>query len=290
MKAEQKSVVIVSKPARAELAQVVTRLAQWLKAHDFSVIVDRETAEQVAPDGYETIERSQIAERNPAFVIVLGGDGTLLAAARQVASSKIPILGVNLGSLGFLTEVALAELYPMLEAVYEQRCAIEKRAMLQCELVRNGKCVEQFEALNDIVVSKSAIARIADFDFFLDGAFMSNYKADGIIIATPTGSTAYSLAAGGPILAPNVHAFVITPVSPHSLTTRPLVVHDSAVMEIEVKTTEETYLTVDGQVGTPLCSKDRVKCRRSEDEIQLFHFAGKSFFDVLRQKLKWGER
>jgi NAD+ kinase len=289
MKSVQKTVAIVSKPGRGELGQIVLHLAQWLNAHEYAVMVDRETAEQTRED-YETVERTKIAERRPAFVIVLGGDGTLLAAARAVAKSKIPILGVNLGSLGFLTEVALGELYPMLEAVHEQRCAIERRSMLHCQLERDGKCVSEFEALNDVVVSKSAIARIADFDFFLDGALMSNYKADGIIIATPTGSTAYSLAAGGPILAPNVRAFVITPVSPHSLTTRALVVHDSAAMDIEVKTTEETYLTVDGQVGTPLGRGDRVKCRRSEHEIEIFHHPGKSFFDVLRQKLKWGER
>ncbi|PYX87662.1 MAG: NAD(+) kinase, partial [Acidobacteria bacterium] len=224
-------------------------------------------------------------------VIVLGGDGTLLAAARAVAHAQIPILAVNLGSLGFLTEVALGELYPTLEAVHENRCGTERRAMLHCQLVRAGKCVAEYSALNDVVAGKGTIARMADFDLFLNGVLICNYKADGLILATPTGSTAYSLASGGPILVPNVDAFVITPVSPHSLTNRPLVVHDSAQFEIRVKTTpEESYLTVDGQVGTPLCAGDRVICKKSSDHVILLRLKDRNFFDVLRTKLKWGER
>lgn len=281
-------VAIFSKPGQLEMAPVVNRLAEWLLAHSFSIIVDTQTAAQVS--GYQVVERDQAAAHKPAFVIVLGGDGTLLAAARAVAKSRIPILAINLGSLGFLTEIALADMYPMLEAIYENRARIEGRAMLHCQLQRSGKCVAEYEALNDVVVSKSAIARISDFDLFVNSAFVSNYKADGLILATPTGSTAYSLAAGGPILSPDVHAFVVTPVSSHALTNRPLLVHDTAKLEVVVKATDETYLTVDGQVGTPLASGDRVLCNKSAHKVDVFRQENKTFYDVLRQKLKWGER
>jgi len=283
-----KLVAIISKPGQLELAQVVGRLVQWLQAHQFAVIVDRETAAQ-APD-YEAVAREAIASRKPDFAVVLGGDGTLLAAARAVSKAGIPILAVNLGSLGFLTEVPLSELYTTLEAMHENRCGIELRAMLHCQLIREGKCIGNHDALNDVVVSKSTMARIADFDVQLNGAFISNYKADALIIATPTGSTAYSLAAGGPILAPDVAAFVITPVSPHALTNRPLVVQDAANIVIQVNSSEGMFLTVDGQVGTPLLQGDRVECGKSSSHVQLFRQKNKTFFDVLRQKLKWGQR
>ena len=284
----EKLVAIFSKPGPVELAPVIVRLGEWLQAQGYAIIVDKQTAAQVP--GFDAVEREDAAQRKPAFAIVLGGDGTLLAAARALAKANIPILGVNLGSLGFLTEVALAEMYPTLEAMHENRCFLEQRAMLHCQLVRDGKCIADYEALNDLVVSKSALARIAEFDIYLNGAFVSNYKADGLIISTPTGSTAYSLAAGGPIVAPDVAGFVITPVSPHALTNRPLVVQDSAKIEIHVKMTEETYLTVDGQVGTPMQVNDRVQCCKSGYCVQLFRQHNKTFFDVLRQKLKWGER
>jgi NAD+ kinase len=198
---------------------------------------------------------------------------------------------VNLGSLGFLTEVPLGDLYPILDAIHESRCGAEHRAMLHCQLVRGGQCVADYSALNDVVAGKGTISRMADFDVFLNGKFISNYKADGVILSTPTGSTAYSLASGGPILVPNVDAFVITPVSPHSLTNRPLVVHDTAEFEIRVKSApEESYLTVDGQVGTPLLGGDRVICKKAEDHVILLRLTDRNFFDVLRAKLKWGER
>lgn len=284
-----KSVGIISKPSKPELKEILPGLVQWLRAHGYDVFVDKETA-AYAP-GLEVVERERMAARKPEFVIVLGGDGTLLAAARAVSRAKIPILGVNLGSLGFLTEVSLSELYPTLEAVHEKRCAIESRTMLHCQLVREDKCAAEYEALNDIVVSKGALARISDFDVHIDRAFISNYKADGLIVATPTGSTAYSLAAGGPILSPDVSAFVITPVSSHALTNRPLVVRDAAEIEVRVKNTqEESFLTVDGQVGMPVREQDRIVCRKSQHQVQLLRLKNKSFFDVLRVKLKWGQR
>ena len=281
-----RAVAIISKPGKPELAQIVERLGQWLTAHNYCIIVDQETAPYAG--NCECVKRADMAKARPAFTIVLGGDGTLLAAARAVP--KVPILAVNLGSLGFLTEVALSEMYPTLEGIHESRCGIERRAMLHCQLERNGKCAKEFEALNDVVTGKSAIARTADFDVFVNGALVSNYKADGLIVATPTGSTAYSLASGGPILTPDAQAFLITPVSPHALTHRPLVLPDTAKIEIAIKGKEETYLTVDGQVGTPLNEGDRVRCEKSQQEVQLYRLGRKTFFDVLRQKLKWGER
>src|SRR6185437_6637095 len=200
-----KSAAIFSKPAKPELAQIVPELLRWFQEHDYQVLVDQETAAYTS--GVEAVERSAVAGRNPKFVVVLGGDGTLLAAARAVAKAGIPVLGVNLGSLGFLTEVPLADLYATLEAVDQKKCGTEPRSMLSCHLLRDGKCVAQYHALNDVVVNKSSIARLADFDLYINQDFVSNYKADGLIVATPTGSTAYSLAAGGPILMPSVEGF-----------------------------------------------------------------------------------
>ncbi|HEV2113912.1 MAG TPA: NAD(+)/NADH kinase [Terriglobales bacterium] len=288
MEKAQKVVAIISKPGQPEIGKIVERLNEWLHAHGFSMMVDAETAEQAK--GFEVVERDAIAARKPEFAIVLGGDGTLLAAARAVSKAGIPILAVNLGSLGFLTEVPLSELFPVLEAMHERRSRIDNRSMLHCQLMRNEKCIGDWDALNDVVVNKSTLARIADFDVELNGAFISNYKADALIISTPTGSTAYSLAAGGPILAPDVTAFVITPVSPHALTNRPLVVEDSANIAIQVNGAEGMFLTVDGQVGMPLQQGDRVQCRKSGSKVQLFRQSNTTFFDVLRQKLKWGQR
>jgi NAD+ kinase len=283
-----KSAVIFSKPAKPELAQILPGVLRWLQEHGYDVVVDRETAAYTP--GPEIVERATVATRNPKFVVVLGGDGTLLAAARSVAKAGIPVLGVNLGSLGFLTEVPLGDLFPTLEALDQNLCGTEARSMLSCQLQREGKCVAQYHALNDVVVNKSAIARLADFDLYIDREFVSNYKADGLIVATPTGSTAYSLAAGGPVLMPSLEGFVITPVSPHALTHRPLVVRDSVEISIVVKAAEEhAFLSVDGQVGMPLMNDDRVTCRKSEHKVQLLRMK-KTFFEVLRTKLKWGQR
>lgn len=286
---DAKNVAIISKPGKPELGAVLPRLVEWLRAHGYKILLDSQTGAYL--HSREAIEREKIAEHKPHFAVVLGGDGTLLAAARAVAHASVPILGINLGSLGFLTEVALGEMYSALEAVDADECSREQRAMVRCQLVRSGKCIAEYSALNDVVVAKAAIARIADFDLYLNGVFVSNYKADAVIISTPTGSTAYSLASGGPVLAPDVDAFVITPVSPHSLTNRSLVVRDTACFEIVVKTSpEQCYLTVDGQVGTALEAGDRVTCRKSSDHVVLLRLKNKTFFDVLRTKLKWGER
>jgi len=286
---DAKKVAIISKPGKPELGAILPRLIEWLRAHGYQVLVDLQTGAYL--QNWEAIDRAKIPDHKPDFAVVLGGDGTLLAAARAVAHAGVPILGINLGSLGFLTEVSLGEMYSALEAVHANDCNRERRSMLHCQLVRSGKCIAEYSALNDMVVAKAAIARIADFDLYLNGMFVSNYKADAVIISTPTGSTAYSLASGGPILSPDVDALVITPVSPHSLTNRSLVVRDTACFEIVVKTSpDQSYLTVDGQVGTELEAGDRVTCRKSNDHVVLLRLKNKTFFDVLRTKLKWGER
>ena len=284
-----KSAAIISKPGKPELEHLVPEVLRWFRERGYGhVWLDGETAAWVP--GLEPIEREEMPKKKPDFVLVLGGDGTLLAAARAVAPANIPILGVNLGSLGFLTEVPLDELWDTLVAVDEQRCAFEKRAMLNCRLMRDSQPVVRYDCLNDAVVNKSAIARLVSFDLYLDKVFVSNYKADGVIISTPTGSTAYALAAGGPILMPSVDAMVIAPVCPHSLTHRPLVVKDTVEIEIVVKSAgEEAFLSIDGQVGVPVSDEDRVVCRKSEYYATLLRMR-KTFFDVLRTKLKLGIR
>jgi NAD+ kinase len=283
-----KFAAIISKPGKTELVEIVPPLLAWFRAHHYQVVVDRETAPH-AP-GLEVLARAEMASRPLHFVIVLGGDGTLLSAARSVSQAGIPVLGVNLGSLGFLTEVPLEDLYPTLESIEQGCCNIEARSMVHCEVLRKGACVASYDALNDVVVGKGTIARLNHCDVSIDGVFVSSYQADSLIVSTPTGSTAYSLAAGGPILMPSVDAFVVTPVSEHSLTHRPLVVRDAAEIEILVKTgDEEAYLSIDGQIGMPVFDGDRVRCRKSQHQVKLLHTQG-TFFDVLRTKLKWGQR
>jgi NAD+ kinase len=285
--ATPKKVGIMSKPAKPELARILPELMQWLTSRNYHVVIDAESA--VYMQGPEIVEREKMGSQALNFVIVLGGDGTFLSAARVVAKTGIPILGINLGTLGFLTEVPLAELYDSLEAVDQQRCPIEERSLIHSQLVRGGECIANFDSLNDVIVSKAAIARLASFELYIDQMFVSNYKADGLIISTPTGSTAYSMAAGGPILTPSVDGFVVTPVSPHSLTHRVLVVRDSSEIIIVVRTgDEQAYLSIDGQLGTPVLDGDRVVCRKSEHKVRLFRVR-KTFFEVLRTKLKWGQ-
>jgi NAD+ kinase len=283
-----RTVAIISKPGRPELTKFLPELVQWLEQRGYNVVLDTESA-QTFGDG-NGVPRSELGSRAPSLALVLGGDGTLLSAARAVAPAGTLILGVNLGTLGFLTELALADLYPALEVIERGQYTVDTRAMLQCSLVRGGSVVTSHSALNDVVVSKSAISRLNHFELFVDKEFVSSYRADGLIVATPTGSTAYSLGAGGPILKPDVDAFVITPVSPHGLTHRPVVVRDSVQIEIQVKTgAEEAYLSLDGQVGMPVRDGDSVQCAKAEHTARMLRFH-KTFFEVLSTKLKWGER
>jgi len=263
-------------------------LLAWLAQHHYKVITDLETAKYTG--GIDAVPRTEMASHAPDLVIVLGGDGTLLSAARVTAAIDVPLLGVNLGSLGFLTEVPLQSLYPMLEAIAKGSAAVEHRALMQVELVRGDEVRGSYLVFNDAVVNKTALARLNNYDLYIDKSFVSSYRSDGMIVATPTGSTAYSLSAGGPVLMPTVNALVVTPVAPHSLTHRPLVVPDSVEIEILLRSEEEVaYLSLDGQPGLDLRDGDRVRCRRSEHKVTLFR-TGNDFFQVLRSKMKWGER
>jgi len=288
MSASAKSAGIISKPGKPEIANIVPDLVVWFRTHAYSIVVDHETAPYAR--GMEVVTREEMGGRELSLVVVLGGDGTLLSAARAVSKAGIPVLGVNLGSLGFLTEVPLSDLYPTLEEIERSCCNLETRSMVHCDVLRKETQIAQYDALNDVVVGKGTIARLNHCDVYIDRNFVSSYQADSLIVSTPTGSTAYSLAAGGPILMPSVDAFVITPVSAHSLTHRTLVVRDTCEIEIVVRTgDEDAYLSVDGQVGMPVLDGDRVRCRKSQCQVKLLHTHG-TFFDVLRAKLKWGQR
>ncbi|HET7889942.1 MAG TPA: NAD(+)/NADH kinase [Candidatus Sulfotelmatobacter sp.] len=284
----QKTAAIISRPNRPTVAQILPGLLAWLTEHGYEVIIDEETSRYV--DAQPVVPRMEMASHPLALVVVLGGDGTLLSAARVTAAVDVPLLGVNLGSLGFLTEVPLPQLYPMLEAISQGRAAVELRSLMEVELLRGSEVRGNYLVFNDAVVNKTALARLNTYDLFIDKAFVSSYRADGMIVATPTGSTAYSLSAGGPVLMPSVQAFLVTPVAPHSLTHRPLVVPDSVEIEILLRSEEEVaYLSLDGQPGLDLRDGDRVRCRRSEHQVKLFR-TGTDFFHVLRTKMKWGER
>ncbi len=283
-----KTIGIISKPNVRRAAEIIPALIEWLSARDLSVRCDQVSAAYAGRD--DGVPREELP-KGCDFVIVLGGDGTLLAAARAVAGTRIPLFAVNLGGLGFLTAISIDELYPELERALKGGLRISTRRMLHCELVRKEATVSSYEALNDVVLTKASIARMIDLETFVDGHFVCDYKADGLIISTPTGSTAYSLSAGGPIIFPTVGALCITPVSPHMLTNRPVIVPDSSVIRVWNRGADnETYLTIDGQVGEPLMGDDRVICRSSSHSIQLIRPPRMRFFDVLRDKLRWGER
>jgi NAD+ kinase len=284
----KKAVGIVSKPNKPEVAEQMPALIDWLRARGRDLLVDPETAPHAG--GVRMVSRQEMGEHDLEFVIVLGGDGTFLSAARAVAKAGIPLVGVNLGALGFLTEVPIEELYPTLASIEAGAYSLDVRSMVHCEVNRNGSIIATYDALNDIVVGKSSIARLNHCDVFIDKTFVSRYQADSLIISTPTGSTAYSLAAGGPILMSDVEGFVVTPVSAHSLSHRPLVVRDSSEIDIVVLTEkEEAYLSVDGQSGMPLSDGDKICCRKSQYRVKLMHTKG-TFFEVLHSKLKWGQR
>lgn len=283
-----RTVGIISRPRRADISKVVPPLLEWLIARGVKVFVDPETAASI---GAVADERPR--EELPGLadlLIVLGGDGTLLAAARLENARNVPILPVNLGGLGFLTSVTLGELYAILDQVFAGENRISERVMLGVEVTRGGNTIERQRALNDAVINKGAVARIIDFELTINGEFICCYKADGLIISTPTGSTAYSLSAGGPIVYPSVEALVVTPICPHTLTNRPLVVPDAGRIEVGFNGDERVYLTVDGQVGRQLEPGDRVVVVRAGEKLHLVRPARQTYFEVLRDKLKWGNR
>jgi NAD+ kinase len=282
-------VAIVSKPRKPELAQLLPELIDWLRRHNYNPLLDCEGAGYT--DAAPAVNRADMPAHKPQLVVVLGGDGTLLSVARIFAATGTPILSVNLGSLGFLTEVRLADLYTTLESWCENCHTLDARTMLHSEVVRDGSTVKVFEALNEVVVSKGDIARMGEFAVELDGKTVARFRADGVIVSTPTGSTAYTLAANGPILTPDVDALVVTPICPHLLTLRPIVVRGDASLTIRVEgVPTQCLLTVDGQTGFELHLGDEVRCIRSEYTVNLVRLSESGFFDALRNKLSWGER
>jgi NAD+ kinase len=281
------SVGIVSKPNVQAAVALVPRLLQWLHERGIAARLDEATAFYGGGSG---IPRADVPE-GCDLVIVLGGDGTLLSAVRAIGRREIPLFPVNLGSLGFLTAITVDELFPELERALRGEHRIAKRRLMNTEVVRDGKTVGTFDALNDAVLTKADIARMIDLDVYVDEQLVCAYKADGLIICTPTGSTAYSLSAGGPIIFPSVPALCLTPICPHMLTNRPVLVPDSSRIRVISRGPDESvYLTIDGQVGIPIRERDTLICHSTEYALHLIRPPRQMFFDVLRQKLKWGER
>jgi len=278
---------IISRPRRSNLSVVAPPLLKWLEERGVQALYDEETAGSLT-GSTKGKTRQQVADASQ-LLLVLGGDGTLLAAARLAAPRGIPILPINMGSLGFLTSFTLDELYPALEDALGDRFSVSERVMLYVELERGGKVIETQRVLNEAVVNKGALARMIELELSIDGDFVCRYRADGLIVASPTGSTAYSLSAGGPIVHPGVESFIITPICAHMLSDRPLVVRDSSSIQMKLSgNTESVFLTLDGQRGIPLQATDIVRISRSKELLKLIQPPRKSYFEILRNKLKWG--
>jgi NAD+ kinase len=283
-----KTIGIISRPRRSNLVEVVPPLLEWLKEHGMPAVYDSETATALK-NGSLGKSRQQVAEESD-LLLVLGGDGTILATAREATPRGIPILPINMGSLGFLTSFMAEELYPALEAVLEGRTTVDERVLLQVERVHNDEVLTHQWVLNEAVVHKGTLARMIELELYIDGSFVCRYRADGLIVATPTGSTAYSMSAGGPIVHPAVESILITPICPHTLSDRPVVVPDTSLIELRVAdNSDSVFLTLDGQTGVPMAVGDRVKIGRAAERLKLIQPPNKSYFEILRSKLKWGE-
>jgi NAD+ kinase len=280
---------IVAKTDREEARTVVPELLKWSHAHGLQPLCDKETA-AVCPDVTVTTARRAELPAQVDLLLVLGGDGTLLSVARLVGDLGVPILGVNLGGLGFLTALTVDELFPALDAYLGGGLLVEERMMLAATVLREGARLVEYVALNDMVITKSAMSRIIRLEVAVDGQLATGYRADGLIISTPTGSTAYCLSAGGPIVFPTMDAMVLTPICSHTLTNRPIVLPADQPIEVRLLTDQDVMLTADGQVGFALKELDTVEVRRASPRIRLLRFPQKHFFSVLRTKLKWGER
>jgi NAD+ kinase len=276
--------------AKADAAEaVVAGLVDWLRTRHLTVVLEKETATlALAADAPVATKAELPAEVD--LIVVLGGDGTLLSMARAVGDLGVPILGVNLGDLGFLTATTLDEMLPAVEAALAGQMAVDERMMLTARLSRNGQSLGEWSALNDVVIMKSAMSRIVSLSVSVEGRYATAYRADGLIVSTPTGSTAYGLSAGGPIVFPAMDAMVLTPIASHTLTNRPIVLPASHRVEVTLTTDQEVMVTVDGQVGMPLRQGDVVAVAKAAARLRLLHFPEKDFFNVLRTKLKWGER
>lgn len=283
-----KKIGIYAKKNHPEVEQIATTVTQRLLRAGIDVLLEDGLAEQIGQvNGHAGADIPSQVD----LIIVLGGDGTLISVARQIGTLQVPIVGVNLGQLGFLTEITREELPDMLDRLIAGDYKVSERMMIDAFIHREGKVVGKYTVLNDVVINKGALARIIDMETYVDGRHLSTYKADGLIVSTPTGSTGYSLAAGGPIIYPEINSLLITPICPHMLTNRPIVIWSRSVIEIEVKFQDDVvFFTADGQVGHKLLPGDRVEVRRSETRTRLVSSPTKEYFQILRTKLSWGER
>jgi NAD+ kinase len=280
---------IVTKSRAAGARELLRKLTKILKLRGIRYLCDPATAKMLGESGRS--RTLPVLTGSVKLLVVLGGDGTLLGVARNMSDRPVPVLGVNLGKLGFLTETALGDLEEVLSNVLDGHFEVEERMMLQVQVLRGRKPIAASRLLNDVVINKSALARILEMDVRIDGQFVAIYHADGLIVATPTGSTAYSLSAGGPIVLPGMKAFCITPICPHALTNRPLVVPDSVTIQVTLESeSPDVYCTMDGQIGLPLKAGDRLKVMRSAATLPLIVPQPRNYFDVLRKKLRWGAR
>lgn len=283
-----KKVGIVAKPRKGYAGPVVCNLVRWLRNKGVEPVMDSITASLI--DEHSSYTREDIASI-AEFIIVLGGDGTLLSVSRVIGERGTPILGVNLGSLGFLTEVTLEEMYPLLEKVLQGDMIIDERWMLEARIVRDDAEVSKYIVLNDVVINKGALARMILMETRVNGKYLNTYRADGLIVSTPTGSTAYSLSAGGPIVYPTVGAVIVSPICPHTLTNRPIVLPENVTVEVILRTpNEDVLVTLDGQEGHELKYMDRVVIKKAKACTRLIMSPWKDYYHILRQKLRWGDR
>ncbi len=284
---KNKSIGILTKPKFPEIKSTLQDVVAWLRARSINVILDTTSATLLGEQG--GVQKTQLASKADVL-LVLGGDGTMLNAARLAGERSIPILGVNLGGLGFLTEVRLENLYPSLERVFANDFVLDERLMLQTHVHRHGETVARGVVLNDVVVSKGTLARMIELRISIQGQFVTNLRGDGVIVTTPTGSTAYSLSAGGPIINPAVQSLMVTPICPHTLTHRPLIVPATAEIEVTLTSKDDGAMaTLDGQVGVAMIQGDTVEIKMSEYRTRLIRFPESSYYEVLREKLKWGD-
>ena len=286
-----KSVGVIVKPNHAEARQTACELSDWLKARGISLVGEPYSMGQGAeqqPCDIDTVEAERFSSEAD-LIVVLGGDGTMISTARLIGDSEVLVLGVNYGSLGYLTDFRIEEMFPALEAIFEGKYTKDARVMLTAEHMRGDKLLAKGRVLNDVVINKAALARIIEIDVSLNGLFVNSFRSDGLIVSTPTGSTAYNLSAGGPIIYPSMNAVVLTPICPFTLTNRPIVVPDDAEIELQLLNENEgVVLTLDGQIGYTMQAQDRVIIRKSQTTFNLVQPQNRNYFDVLRNKLKWG--
>lgn len=279
---------IIGKTNLQQTFDLTEDLCVWLADKGVEVYLEKDLAKKIK--NYKSATHEEIAELTD-IILVFGGDGTFLGVARLACKHGTPILGINLGGLGFLTEVTVDEIHAVVERIISGDYEIENRKMLQASIRRGEETIDSYDVLNDVVINKGAVARVIDLSIYIDGSHVTTYKADGIILSTPTGSTAYNLSAGGPIVHPGLRVIIITPICPHTLTNRPLIVPSDMKVEIKVSTHEpDTYLTLDGQIGIRLNSGDFVEVHKSESSVKLIKSPFRDFFTILKTKLMWGER